>query len=109
VRQRQGSVVLDKRSKTWNFFFWDDGKRHSKKIGTMSQYPTKAAAWRAAKPLRDAVENRERARLISAPTVQRLADLYRVEKMPTRADTRRAYEVWLRHHILPKLGDLPYH
>ena len=57
-RNRSGSVVLDKRIKTWNFFFWENGKRRSKKIGTMSQFPTKASAWRAAKPLRDAVENR---------------------------------------------------
>jgi hypothetical protein len=49
VRQRQGSVVLDKRIKTWNFFFWENGKRRSKKIGSLSQYPTKASAWRAAK------------------------------------------------------------
>jgi len=34
-------VVLDKRIKTWNFFFWENGKRRSKKIGTMSQFPHK--------------------------------------------------------------------
>jgi hypothetical protein len=49
-------VVLDKRIKTWNLFFWENGKRRSKKIGTVSQYPTNASAWRAAKALRDAVE-----------------------------------------------------
>jgi integrase len=27
------------------------------------------------------------------------------EKMPTRTDTRRSYEVWLRNHILPRWGD----
>lgn len=104
MRQRQGSVVLDKRSKTWNFFYWENGKRHSRKIGRTGQFPTKAAAWRAAKSLRDAVENRMRAGLISAPTVQGLVDQYRVEKMPTRVDTRRAYEVWLRNYIIPKWG-----
>jgi hypothetical protein len=67
MRQRQGSVVLDKRSKTWNFFWWENGKRRSKKIGTVSQYPTKAAAWRAAKPLRDAVENQVKIN-INVPT-----------------------------------------
>ena len=57
MRQRNGSgsVVLDRRIKTWNFFFWENGKRRSKKIGTVSQFPTKASAWQAAKPLRDAV------------------------------------------------------
>src|SRR5437868_5369963 len=38
-RQRSGSVVLDKRIKTWNFFFWDNGRRRSKKIGTTKEYP----------------------------------------------------------------------
>jgi integrase len=41
------------------------------------------------------------ARLIVADLVQQ----YRTERMPKRADTRRAYEVWLRHHILPRWGD----
>src|SRR5437660_10322249 len=101
MRQRQGSVVLDKRIKTWNFFFWENGKRRSKKIGSLSQYPTKASAWRAAKPLRDAVENQ--VKIISAvPTVNALIEDYRSEKMPKRSDTRRAYEVWLRNHIIPK-------
>jgi hypothetical protein len=53
---KQGSIVLDKRSKTWNFFYWQDRKRHSKAIGTLKNLPTKAAAWRAAKALREAVE-----------------------------------------------------
>jgi excisionase family DNA binding protein len=42
ARQRSGSVVRDKRIKTWNFFWWEHGKRRSKKIGTVSVYPTKA-------------------------------------------------------------------
>ena len=56
-RTKTGSIALDKRIRTWNFFFWENGKRRSKKIGTVNQYPTKASAWRAAKALRDAVEN----------------------------------------------------
>ncbi len=104
ARNKDGSVVLDKRIRTWNFFFWEKGKRRSKRIGTMSQYPTKASAWRAAKPLRDAVENQ--GRLSSAvPTVNTLVEQYRAEKMPIRSDTRRSYEVWLSNHIIPKWGD----
>jgi hypothetical protein len=34
----------DKRIKTWNFFFWENSKRRSKKIGTLREYPTKAPA-----------------------------------------------------------------
>jgi integrase len=95
--------VLDKRIRTWNFFWWENGKRRSKKIGTMSQYPTKASAWRAAKPLRDAVENQVSISS-TAPNVSTLVEQYRAEKMPTRLDTNRTYESWIRVHILPKWG-----
>jgi len=103
-RQRSGSVVLDKRIKTWNFFWWENGKRRSKKIGTVSQYPTKASAWRAAKELRHSLENQV---CISnaAPTVSTLVEQYRAEKMPKRLDTSRGYESWISVHILPKWGN----
>jgi integrase len=104
-RSGSGSVVLDKRIKTWNFFYWDDGKRRSKRIGTTSQYPTKASAWRAAKPLRDAVENQKQVNPVSAaPNVSKLVEQYRIEKMPIRYSTRRTYDAWLRNHIVPKFG-----
>lgn len=32
---------------------------------------------------------------------------YRAERMPTRVDTRRSYEVWLQNHILPRWGQNP--
>lgn len=102
ARAKEGSVVLDKRIKTWNFFWWADGKRHSKAIGRLPDLPTKAAAWKAAKPLRDAVE--ERGGASGAPSVNDLVVHYRNEKMPARIDTRRAYEVWLSNHILPRWG-----
>ena len=103
-RHRSGSIALDKRIKTWHFFYWENGKRRSKKIGTLSQFPTKASAWRAAKPLRDAVENQTQVSTSAAPTVSTLVKLYRIEKMPTRYSTRRSYDAWLRNHILPKFG-----
>jgi integrase len=104
ARAKQGRVVLDKRIKAWNFFFWESGKRRSKKIGTVRQFPTKAAAWQAAKPLRDALENKT----ISAPsngTVNTLVEQYRTEKMPRRAMTRQGYNTWLNHYVMPKWGD----
>src|SRR5690349_10539673 len=100
MRARQGSVVLDKRSNVWNFFWWAEGKRHSKVLG---KFPTKVAAWKAAKPLRDAVESQTK--LISPTfTVSTLIEHYRVEWMPTRSDTRRAYETWFRNYIIPRWG-----
>jgi integrase len=105
-RNRSGSVVLDKRIKMWNFFFWENGKRRSKKIGKLSQFPTKASAWQAAKPLRDAVENRVSISN-AAPTVEQLIEGYRAEKMPRRYSTRRSYDVWLRLYVQPRWGELP--
>jgi integrase len=100
---QDGSVVLDKRINTWNFFWWDNGKRHSKKIGTISQYPTKPSAWRAAKHIRNVVEG-EKPRN-EGPTVKELIEQYRIEKMPKRRDTRRTYEVWLSNYIIPRWGN----
>jgi integrase len=42
---------------------------------------------------------------VTHPTVKTLVEQYRVEKMPTRHDTRGGYESWLRVYILPKWGD----
>ena len=36
-----GSVVKDRRSQIWQFFWWAEGVRHSKALG---RYPTKTAA-----------------------------------------------------------------
>jgi integrase len=104
ARNRSGSIALDPRIKTWHFFYWEKGKRRSKKIGHLSQFPTKASAWRAAKPMRDALENQTQVSTSAAPTVNTLVEQYRTEKMPTRLDTNRGYESWIRVHILPKWG-----
>jgi len=102
----EGSITLDKRSKTWNFYWWESGSRRSKRVGTLAQYPTKTAAWLGAKALRDAVEIKTII-LSSEPTVPEVSALveqYRQEKMPTRIDTRRSYEAWFKNHIVPKWG-----
>ncbi len=108
-RQRCGSVVLDKRIKTWNFFYWDNGRRRSKKIGTTKEYPTKASAWRAAQALRQMVENQAKVSnavpAANNTTVKTLVELYRTEKMPKRAMTRQGYNTWLNHYIVPTWGD----
>jgi integrase len=104
ARAKQGSICLDKRVNVWNFFWWQDGKRRSRKVGTLKELPTKKAAWREAKGFRHAVEN-ETPVTSSAPTVRTLVEAYRVERMPKRLDTRRSYEVWLTGHILPKWGE----
>ena len=103
ARHKTGSVVFDKRRRTWNFLWWEDGIRRTKKIGTASQHPTKASAWKAAKAFQDSLGNQDKP-IGNALTVNTMVEHYRMEKMPKRQDTRRSYEVWLRNHILPRWG-----
>jgi len=99
MRQRHatGSVRFDKRRRTWNFLWYDNGKRRSKLIGSKRQFPTKASAWKAV-----TIDRSKPGRTL---TVRTLVTYYRAEKMPQRKDTRRAYEVWISNHILPKWGE----
>lgn len=103
-RIKQGSVARDKRSNVWNFFWWENGKRKCKTLG---RFPTKAAAWNAAKPLRDDLEKPPQPQTSGVPTVSTLVEQYRKEKMPKRKDTSRTYQSWIRLYILPKWGAGP--
>lgn len=109
VRQQFGSVVFDKRIRTWHFIWWEEGRRRSKLIGSIRQFPTKASAWKAAKSLTSALECQAEkdSNTGTSITVGHLVELYRVEKMPQRFSTRRGYESWLQNHILPRWGELP--
>ena len=98
-RFRTGSIAQDNRSKVWNFFWWENGKRKCKALG---RFPSKAKAWAAAKPYRDKMESPEPTGKAPTLTVGELVQQYRIEKMPTRASTRRGYEGFLRNYILPK-------
>ena len=104
ARHKTGSVVFDKRRKTWNFLWWKDGKRRSKAIGTVRQYPSKASAWTAAKALQDSLEKPGKVGS-KTPTVKTLVEQYRVEKMPRRVMTRQGYNTWLDGYIIPTWGD----
>jgi integrase len=96
-----GSVVKDRRSQTWQFFWWADGRRHSKTLGV---FPTKTAAWNAAQQFRIRPPQPKPS---SVPTVSTLVEQYRVERMPKRKDTHRTYQSWITVHILPKWGQSP--
>src|SRR6266849_2401057 len=102
ARFQTGSVVFDRRRKTWNFLRWEDGQRRSRLIGTLQQYPTKGAAWRAVQSF---VPSVPKPILHEAETVKALATRYEAERFPARRDTARTYRSWLRKHIVPKWGD----
>jgi integrase len=111
ARHKTGSVVFDKRRKTWNFLWWKGGKRRSMLIGNLKQFPTKSAAWDAATSFLLADEGQPaetpQGNKGETLTVKALAEHYEQERLPSRHSTARMYRSWLRNHILPKWGDLP--
>lgn len=104
ARHKQGSVVFNRRNKTWHYLWCeDDGHRRSKLIGSLSEYPTKTSAWRVAEAVKASV--REPAKQVF--TVAELAKRYEIEKLPARSNTARVYRAWLNNHILPYWGSRP--
>jgi integrase len=106
-RYAVGSVRFDKRRKTWNYLWYENGKRRSKLIGTKQEYSSRGAAWKAAEPLMHTIASQRK--VDHDLTVRAVVSHYREEKMPKRADTRRSYEVWLSNYILPIWGDCSLH
>jgi integrase len=104
ARHKQGSVVFDKRRKVWNYLFCESGVRRTKLIGTIRDFPSKAAAWRAAELLRPTLTKKP---ANSALTIKELAERYESEKLPSRCETARVYRCWLNNHILPQWGSKP--
>jgi len=105
ARLQQGSVVFDKRRRSWNFLWCENGHRRTRLIGSAREFPTKTSAWRAAEPFRRLVENPANSNPII--TVNSIVAQYRTEKMPRRLSTRRGYEAWLNNHILPRWRNCP--
>src|ERR1051326_1669398 len=103
-RYKTGSVVFDRRRKTWNFLEWVNGTRRTRRIGTLSDYPSKSAARRGAAQLPPSVAELPKPITESAPTVSMLVEQYKAEKLPERLNTKRTYLVWLKHYIIPKWG-----
>jgi hypothetical protein len=98
-RRALGCVRYDMRRGTWNYLFYDHGKRRSKLIGTKRQYPTKAAAWKAVGAIHKMPQQ------INGETVRDVSTRYQAERMPTRLCTARVYRSFLNNHVLPKWGD----
>src|ERR1700687_5102414 len=72
-RHKTGSLVFDRSRGTWRFLQWVEGKRKSQTIGTKQEFPTKAAAWKAVKPITQGNPS-------AGPTVNTLVTQYKKEK-----------------------------
>jgi len=103
ARFKTGSVVYDKRRKTWNYLWWEAGKRRSKLVGTLRDYPTKGAARKAAQSFQQ--QSTETTAIRPGATVNAIVARYESERMPSRFSTARMYRSWLHNHILPQWGE----
>ena len=102
ARFKIGSVVFDKRRKTWNYLWWEAGKRRSKQIGNLREFPTKGAAWKVARTFQQ--QSTEPTAIQPGATVSAIVARYESERMPSRFSTARMYRSWLHNHILPHWG-----
>jgi len=102
ARFKPGSVVFDKRRKTWNFLQWVDGKRRSQRIGTLQEFPTKGAAWRAVQRIDSSTKV---PRPTNEETMGSVITRYEVERMPARFSTAQTYRSFLKNHVIPRWGE----
>lgn len=110
TRYQFGWLELRKRKKGPAVWLWrfrsngSEGKRDkgSLVIGSVTQYPTRQSAWKAAEGLRLTVNCENRAADV---TFGALADRYMLEKLPRRYSTASKYRSWIVHHIKPRWGD----
>lgn len=100
-RHALGSLCFDKRRGKWQYFWYEDGRRRSRLIGSRSEYPTKATAWKAAESSRcQQQQNRQ------SETMAALIERYEIERMPSRHSTARVYRSFLNNHVIPKWGEV---
>lgn len=104
ARFKTGSVVFDKRRKTWNYLWYEDSKRRTKTIGTFQQFRSKSAARLAAQEFSGTPEQPA---LEGGTTMKAIAERYLSERLPSRFSTARMYRSWLRNYILPNWGEKP--
>jgi integrase len=106
VRHQEGSVVRDRRRKTWVFRYKDraTGKKRSIYLGSFRELPTKADAMRAASKHKLMINAEV---VTETPTLALVVAQYLKKDAPGRYHTLAAYESWLTNHILPEYGDTP--
>lgn len=76
-RHASGTVRYDKRRRTWNYPWYDGATRRSKRIGTKTEFPTKAAAWKVV----DRLEVQQ-TKPQNGDTVRDVITRYEAERMP---------------------------
>ena len=112
TRYQSGSLRTKKRAKgpdAWEFRYYENvgqaRQRRSKTVGTVEQYPSKAAARQAVAALLLKVNSEPPH--AGAVTFAALVDRYVEEELPERFSTRISYLSVVNMHIRPKWADFP--
>jgi integrase len=119
TRYQRGTLLREKRkgdSDVWAFRWRETDlngmtRRYKRIIGTVQQFPTEAAALRAANGVRTDI-NQQSASARSVPaTVQQLIEHYRLKELPEENEpgrksysTKEAYRLYIKNWIEPKWG-----
>lgn len=117
ARKQNGSLYLDvngSKTSVWKFSWWHilpDGKhvRRKRQVGTLDQYKTEAAAERAVRSWRLAI-NSNQVHAFSGITMQDVIDHFRMKEMADKGEegrawsTRHRYASYLSCWIEPRWG-----
>lgn len=112
-RYQQGTLARAKTAKGqgWYIRFVDSTPGNPQRprffVGLLAEFPTEAAASRAAQHIRDQFNNSPNPLLADRRTFGDLIDRYIAEEMPVRHSTRRGYEKLIRCHVRPRWGVIP--
>lgn len=100
-RARKPKAVRNQARGTWVFFPVIDGKRTTRKLGSLKELSQEQADRKAADVLCSLRLQAER----NSPPVSLIVEQYRNESMPKlRHSTQRVTGLWLKKHILPRWG-----
>jgi integrase len=100
IRHQNGGVFLDRRYGLWYYRKTINGKRQLTPIGTIKEFPTKAAAELAAAKLIAAGITEKKAGV----TFEAVALQYMAERMPKRFTTANGYRNCIENYCIPKFG-----
>ena len=103
-RARRPKAIRNEARGTWVFFPVIDGKRTTRKLGTVKELTQEQADCKAVEMLRSLKLQAER----KSPTVSWVVEQYREEKMSKlRHSTQRVNELWIKKYVLPRWGEQP--
>jgi len=103
-RYQQGNVFLDRRRGIWYFKWYESGTRRTRRLGTITELPTKAKAEEKADQHRPKIKTANVQKQIT--TFEAAARSYMAERMPHRQSTSNGYRNNLEKHILPRWGNV---